>query len=671
MTATEDIPIQGGHPQQPSQARYIEIPFAEDLRDLGVTKLGKYGDMIQVHLNRGKQTFYFPVDKKEPQKTLKYFQNAAEKSGGLSPNAITEMEGYLLDPSKGYAQYLQPEKKASTFRYGYSNKDENGETINYAVAYDLGPKMYEAVKIGDANIFLEVENPLLLQVSAATTSRIAGIEEPKKSQLSKPDIKLTFEIPLPESEGGGRVLPLPTREYLSIPYEFKSKDEFDRLVAEVRQYKTAEPLYYEVKRQWMLFSKFGGDHNNLCSMDTVFTYFQDRLGLTHYLIFSGAKNSGKSTNLFLFKILAYRNIMSSNIPHADVYSLTGNCAKEGAFTLSDNEVTNLDTDDKKLQVYKDSYTKGIPNHRLDTTFGRKIQKLSGYSFKALSLENFPTGEKVEGFLQRCIPLPCKGKVQELDIVLVLNSLPGDDLYPYYEELRILRNKLLIYRMLHYFDKFPTVKLNIPNRENQLFQSLFRIFQNTKHALRDLENVATRYTIENRERTAHTLDAVIYRTIRFLTTNGNTDEINTVDIWSRLKTVLEARNIIDEYDLSFECADFGNVSLKKVATTLKEIFTAKPIRNHGANHETIRGWKIDLKALEEQNFTYNPDFNIRVAITTDNIPKIGSDVFGFQGRIKKIKKNQRGLKSRNNPTQKSQHNGSNRKPLVSKKRRQSN
>jgi hypothetical protein len=649
--AKEDIPIQGGHPQQP-QSHYVEIPFAEDLRDLGVTKLGKYGDMIQVHLNRGKQTFYFPVDRKDIQKTLKYFQSAAEKSGGLSPNAITEMEGYLLDPSKGYAQYLQPEKKTSSFRYGYSNKDENGEAVNYAVTYNLGKdKIYEAVKIGDANIFLEVEKPL----ERITTRPI--------------DIKFAYEITLPESEGGGKVLPLPIRDYISTPYEFKSKQEFDRLVAEVSQYKTPEPLYYEIKKQWMHYSKFGDEHNTICAADTVFSYLQDKLALTHYLLFHGPKNSGKTTNLYLFKALAYRNIMSTNTSYAAIYSLAGSGAKEGSFTLSDNEVVNLDIDLRKLQVLKDSYQKGISNYKVEiSNFGRSIQKLNAYCLKVFSLEKFPVGDDIDGFLQRCIPLACQNRIQKLDIVRVLEPTNAEH-EKLYGEIRLLRNKLLIYRMLHYFDEIPNVELNIPNREAQLYISLFLLFQNTKYPLKELEAAATKYIRANRERQAHTFEAVVYRAVKFLADQSKTNEIRTIDIWNRLQSVLDTQNI-DGHAFSFECGDFGTVTLMRVLSIVKEILVIKPLRDRGNRWESIRGWEVDKKQLENQYAVFNPNTSIEVAITTNNTPKTRPGFSTPKASFNKIKKIEKGVDPPKSLAGKSAYKGSNGKPQISKKRRQS-
>ena len=47
--------------------------------------------------------------------------------------------------------------------------------------------------------------------------------------------------------------------------------------------------------------------------DTIYTYYQDKLGLTHYLFFVGNNSSGKSNNLRVLQYLAYRNMTSTDI----------------------------------------------------------------------------------------------------------------------------------------------------------------------------------------------------------------------------------------------------------------------------------------------------------------------------------------------------------------------
>ena len=53
------------------------------------------------------------------------------------------------------------------------------------------------------------------------------------------------------------------------------------------------------------------------------------------------------------------------------------------------------------------------------------------------------------------------------------------------------NTLLVFRLLHFHEKIPDIKLNIKRREKQLFKPIIRIFQNSK-ALVELLPVISKY-----------------------------------------------------------------------------------------------------------------------------------------------------------------------------------
>jgi hypothetical protein len=62
----------------------------------------------------------------------------------------------------------------------------------------------------------------------------------------------------------------------------------------------------------------------------------------------------------------------------------------------------------------------------------------------------------------------------------------------------------VYRLLHFHDKIPDIKLNIENREKQLFKPIVRIFQNASQVLEELLPVISNYVSEKKESNADTL-----------------------------------------------------------------------------------------------------------------------------------------------------------------------
>ena len=71
--------------------------------------------------------------------------------------------------------------------------------------------------------------------------------------------------------------------------------------------KHLDTLYRKVKSIWKKYVDADDFHISICAADTIFTYYQDRLGLVHYLFFVGGATSGKSNRLEVFRFLAYRN----------------------------------------------------------------------------------------------------------------------------------------------------------------------------------------------------------------------------------------------------------------------------------------------------------------------------------------------------------------------------
>ena len=103
--------------------------------------------------------------------------------------------------------------------------------------------------------------------------------------------------------------PITLTSYLSKPYTFNDREDLDKYIYEYRN-ETLDSLYAEVKSEWRKYVDADVFHLSLCAADTIYTYYQDKVGLTHYLFFIGDNASGKSNNLRVLNTLAYRNFIS-------------------------------------------------------------------------------------------------------------------------------------------------------------------------------------------------------------------------------------------------------------------------------------------------------------------------------------------------------------------------
>jgi hypothetical protein len=197
--------------------------------------------------------------------------------------------------------------------------------------------------------------------------------------------------------------------YMNKPYVFQSEQEFNELVADVKT-KDLDALYQKVKSIWSKYVDADDFHISICAADTIFTYFQDKIGLTHYLFFVGGNSSGKSNNLTVLHFLAYRNMMDSGMTAPNVYTYLGS-GEEGISTICEDEADNIDEDREKMKVYNNGYTVGKPYHRIDTSVGRQQFKFNTYCFKAFAAEKLPDPVMAKGFNQRtrvvvCVWLSC-------------------------------------------------------------------------------------------------------------------------------------------------------------------------------------------------------------------------------------------------------------------------
>ena len=218
-------------------------------------------------------------------------------------------------------------------------------------------------------------------------------------------ISLCTEIQVDEDNV---ILPLSVNLYASRPYEFISEKEFRKIEHQVKFRENLDSLFQKVKRQWNLYIDNGKEHNIMCAGDTIFTYYQDILGTTHYDFFVGDNGTGKTNNLHLLNLLAYRNVLSSEMTAPNIYQLLGN-DKDGVVTLCEDEADGIDEDRAKMKIYKDGATTGVHVFRTDISFGRKQSRYKTFCFKAFAAEELPDARKAKGFRQRCITFKCTSR----------------------------------------------------------------------------------------------------------------------------------------------------------------------------------------------------------------------------------------------------------------------
>jgi hypothetical protein len=461
-------------------------------------------------------------------------------------------------------------------------------------------------------------------------------------KVGKPDeVSITLQDAI-EIDDNTVIRPPEPMSYISKAYTFKSKEEFEKLAENIKT-KNLEYLYRKTKSIWVKYIYADDFHLSLCAADTLFTYFQDKIGLTHYLFFVGGNNSGKSNNLTVLHMLAYRNMMSSGMTAANIYQFLGS-GEEGLGTICEDEADNIDEDHDKMRIYKNGYTTGIPYFRTDTSFGRQQLKFNTFGFKAFGAEKLPDSTKARGFNQRTIKLPCIYGFPQHDISEVVNPAGEEEYEQLLEELNTMRNALLVYRLIHFQDKIPNIKLNIQNREKQLFKPIIRLFQNTE-TLNELLPVISKYVSQKRESNANTLHAFLYRLIRDLVKRQNTYELESSMIWNIITDILPGE-FIQNKKLSYESTEFGSISQKSIIETLIQVFDAKPAKRHPG----IKTLTFDKDKLQRLGKIYELSIDVKVGTSgvedVDDVEDVGLDKhIREESEDKETEKNQEEITSR--------------------------
>jgi hypothetical protein len=390
----------------------------------------------------------------------------------------------------------------------------------------------------------------------------------------------------------------PPKGGLGRGHSFKTEKEFNETL-EAAKHETLDTLYAEVLMQWRKYSRASEFENELCAFDTIYTYYQDIFGMTHYVFFVGSPDSGKSNKLGLLNVLGYRNFMSSDMTAANIYRHLG-CEQENQGTICEDEADDLDDSRDKMRIYKNGYVSGVRIPRNDKeNFGSLNQNgYYTYGFKAFAAERSPDSTKAKGFKSRTVEINCIADIPDSDLSEVLNPASADEFVSQRNQLFELRNLLFCYKLLHCHDKIPNINLNISNREKQLFKPLIRLFQGTK-TQSTLLNVISHFVNERRNANADTLVSMLYTIVCDQVAQFGTI-IESHKIWEAVKESTKGSDIPYK-PRSCETAEFGTISEKGIIEAIKDNFKAKPPKHHSDKRQLE--FNLDFLARLEPKYSF--------------------------------------------------------------------
>ena len=456
------------------------------------------------------------------------------------------------------------------------SEDINGKnkgTNYYLQKYSIGNCLSEAVIVNGLPFFLQIVD-----------------NEPR----------LVESISLPDMT----IKPLDRVSYISEEYSFESLDEIREYIKRANN-ESFDSIYQKVKAIWIKYIDADNDHLAICSADTIFTYFQDRIGTTHYLFFVGDNNTGKSNNLVMFQYLGYRPMFDTSVTAPNIFRYLGG-VEEGQGIILEDELNNLDYDTDKKKIYQVGYTSGAKVTRTNETIaGRKQERYFVFGFKAFSSERTPDSGKSKGFNERILVIPCAPGDPKYDISEVINPAGDKEHSELLTELLDIRKLLLIFRLLNHDKDIPNIQLNVKNRDKQLSKPVIRLFQNTK-AVQEVIGALSKYLLDKNRRKVNTFDARLFFIIRELVKNKGPRLLNS-DIWDVIKQEMEGYELNQQ---SYITEDFGQITKTKVTKTCIDRFGAQ----YGGNTGKSRFLLLDQKRLSNLDINYSSIKNIEIVHT---------------------------------------------------------
>ena len=354
-----------------SNDNLITIELTEDLKELGIVTnfiFDRRSKQLILSLNHKyrKKTIISPVFQHD------WIKTTQKLKGQMTFKGVNEDHANMLCDvvDNNYERILDLNDNGNT---NEGEGDEEQQTRKqkifirkYTCNGTLG--LYESVVIAGQSSFLHLVDHKL---QYTTTIKSAN-------KIFYPSDTTDTQNPLPYIFGSTREL----LEYLDLA----SKETF-------------ETLHYKVETIYKKYVNAEEYYVVVLAADTIYSYFQDRFGTTHYNIFVGDNGS-----LLVYRYLGYRVFYVTAASAANYYTFMGE-TEEGQGTTAEDEADDIGYDRDKQKIFKTGYCSGgfVPKVDLPKGGGRRQDSWFTYCHKWMSMESLPDQKKIKGLCLRLTP----------------------------------------------------------------------------------------------------------------------------------------------------------------------------------------------------------------------------------------------------------------------------
>lgn len=367
------------------------------------------------------------------------------------PDSDPDMEITFEDPGKKYLPEpeSEPKRKKSKKKSDPSAEEEDKRPRITISKYSSGPTgiLYESIFVGGQQWFVYTDDKGMLKL-------VENIQE------------------------DDRILIPPSRsECFTKPYIFADAEELNKFWSEVKNL-TVDDLFFWSRKIWLEYLSHKSHIINFFTAASILTYFQDKFYTTFYPFIIGDTNSGKGTVIEIAELIVYRPYRASSVSEASIYRTLSSIEEGQAIMLLD-EVNRMS--EQMIEIHKGGYKSGSFVIRVDEVGSvRRVTKFLTFGQRWYVAEKSLDGEGAKGLNERCFYVHAiKGKPKKA-LWKVLSHDKAKKFRKRLTEFEFFRKRMLLYKLLHFNDSFPDVKINHNFREEELVGPMLGLFYHSQY-----------------------------------------------------------------------------------------------------------------------------------------------------------------------------------------------
>jgi hypothetical protein len=395
------------------------------------------------------------------------------------------------------------------------------------------------------------------------------------------------------------IKPMPKEAHACRPYEFVNAQELF-LYLKKAHFETIASLYTKSKNIVQKYVVQDIYIQQLLATNVVWSYFQDKMPTTTYLLATGDNNSGKTAAGYTYKGIGYRAVSMVNPTASNIYRTCGSIeAAQVTIVLDEAEKVSDNKDTTMADTLRSGYQRDEVLPRNDSSdTGYKTNYYFPYCFKFMISEKGLNEYDSKGVLDRTLSFNTKpgDPAYNIDIKEVLvygRNTTSPYLQNCFNEIISFRKLMLLYRLVHFQDKIEDIDIGLTRRNKELAKPILMLFIETE-VQAEVEETLKYFLEQKNERKQNTLEATLGPLVLSFFTDKSKKIINKpiTEIWAKVVKELSTDATYNSALVKqIETFEFGTLYKGGVLGKLRDRFGGKTkkfngVRNMVFNYDTV-------------------------------------------------------------------------------------